>query len=150
MAERLRWWVIPGAVVVLLRVLTLESGAGAPTATSPAPDTAVGPVVARDAIGQRSAPRAPSVRDAFVLQLPSDWAGQRVAMRAFRRIGGLPDASPWFTAAPRVRSDATLPIAGMQAGCYDVEIVTGEGTARRELHGNDLAMPGSHELSALR
>jgi len=36
----------------------------------------------------------------------------------------------------------------MQAGRYDVEIVTGEGTTRRELRGSDLAMPGSHTLSA--
>ena len=150
MAERLRWWVIPGAVVVLLRIVTLESGAGAlpPAATSPVPEATVGPVVARDASGQRSELRLPSVRDAFVLRLPSEWAGRRVQMRAFRRIAGAADTSPWFTAAPRVRSDATLPIAGMQAGRYDVEIVTGEGTTRRELRGSDLAMPGSHTLSA--
>jgi len=151
MAERLRWWVIPGAVVVLLRIVTLDSGAAAPPpATSAVPDSAVGPVVVRDATGQRSAPRMLPVHDAFVLRLPSDWAGQRVQMRAFRRIDGAADASPWFTASPRVRSDATLPIAGMQAGRYDVEIVTGEGTARRELRGSDLALPGSHALSGAR
>jgi hypothetical protein len=147
MAERLRWWVIPGAVVVLLRIVTLDSGAATPPATSAASAGAIGPVVVRDASGQRSE-AVLSLGNAFVLRLPDDWAGVRVSMRAWRRIGDKPDASPWFTATPRVRRDATLPIAGMQAGRYDVEIVAGEGTARRELRGSDLALPGTHELVA--
>ena len=150
MAERLRWWVIPGAVVVLLRIVTLESGPGPAlrAATGSSPVTSVGPVVARDASGQRSAAMLLSVPDAFVLRLPGDWAGLRVDMRAWRCIDGVRDATPWFTAAPRVRRDAILPIAGMQRGSYDVEITTGEGSARRELRALHLAMPGSHELSA--
>jgi len=153
MAERLRWWVIPGAVVVLLRVVTLEPATPATPAAALPTSRAIsspGIVIARDASGQRSAPMQLSTEHAFVLQLPADWARRRVSMRAWRVIDGVRDTTPWFFAEPRVRADATLPIAGMQQGRYDVEIVFGEGDAQQTLGGDDLPMPGTHALTSRR
>lgn len=155
MAERLRWWVIPGAIIVLARVVTLDDGTGrqpeaAPVA-APAPldETAAGPVVLRDASGRRSAP-VPCPADAanaLLVQLPVACAGQRVQLTLWRRLGNGREALPWLTATPRVRSDAVLPIAGQPAGSYDVEVMTQEGAAAAARTATDVVVPGRVDLS---
>lgn len=139
MNGRLRWWVIPGAFVVMARIVTLDNDAprqlAAPAASAPA---VLGPVVAREASGTRSAPFVLGRPDAFVLHLPQPWAGRRITLRAAR--AGASEA--WFTATPRVRADGSLPLAGLQPGRYDVELACGD----QLLRATALSAPGEHVL----
>lgn len=157
MVQPLRWWVIPGALVVLARVVTLGD-APAPAATPgaalpPAPlaDVAApaGPVVVRDASGHRRGPFALGVAGALVLSLPAECAGQRVQLTLWRRAATGREASPWLVAEPHVRADAVLPIAGQPAGRYDVEVRLGEGPAQR-LQRNDVTLPGAVDFRTAR
>lgn len=143
--NRLRWWVIPGAMIVLARVVTLGGqDGGAATGT---PEDAVAlpaAVAALDASGRRVLlPMAELAAQALVVTVPEDLAGGRVTMTAWRRLGGEREGTPWLTARPRVRSDATLPIAGLPAGRYDVKLVFGDGEAARTFVRDDIAVPGA-------
>lgn len=126
MADRLRWWVIPGALVVMARVVTLDSG----EATSPR-------AIPADATTERSAPAAQEASGghlrvplaatsvgtapAFVLELPATLAGRRVETRVWR-AGEAHQGEPWLHFTSTVRADGTIPIAGLVAGRYDVEV----------------------------
>lgn len=127
-----KWWWSPAALLVLLGGLTLvDSDRPTPPATTPpravpahTPQLA-DEVVVRDASGHRQRARlAPS--EALVLSFPVELRGQRVAMKVFRRIDGAREAEPWLTLQPKVRADGTLPMAGLVAGDYVVEVAAGD------------------------
>jgi len=125
MADRLRWWVIPGALVVMARVVTLESGEAAPhTGTVEATSSRAVPA-AREAIGPTLrvplAATAVGTKQAFVLELPATLAGRRVETRVWRG-GEAHRGEPWLQFTSTVRPDGTVPIAGLAAGRYDVEV----------------------------
>ena len=143
MAERLRWWVIPGSLLVLARVLTLANEPNdAPAVAVPQEAVAFAErAVLQDASGTRSRPLdfANVPQQAFVITLPVALAGQRGHMVVWRRLAGAREATPWLTLQPRVRDDGTLPMTGLLAGRYDVELQFGAQTFR----GDDLQAPGS-------
>jgi len=126
MNERLRWWVLPGAIVVLLRVVTLgDSGHDAPPPGAPVEASASGGTVAvLEASGRRSPPQTLplTTATAFVVGVPERHRGQRGEMTLWRRIDGQREAGAWLTLRPRVKADGTIPIAGLGAGRYDVAL----------------------------
>ncbi|MBZ0150708.1 MAG: hypothetical protein K8J09_04180 [Planctomycetes bacterium] len=155
MAQQLRWWVIPGALIVLLRVVTLDSGPAPVRATGPAPR--VTPelrdlpdlVTARDASGSRTRPLALSATAAKALVVDlQGHEGQRGQMTIWRHLDTGREATPWLTLRPKVRGDGTIPIAGLLPGCYDIEVVFGEGAAAERLLANAAEAPGVVEFVA--
>ncbi|MBL8732146.1 MAG: hypothetical protein JNN13_07230 [Planctomycetes bacterium] len=151
MAERLRWWVIPGALIVLAHVVSLDSGGPpAPGGDARGPAVALPPVVAvREASGSRSRPLAlaATATRAFVVHLPGH-EGQRGEMTIWRRLDAGREATPWLTLRPKVRGDGSIPIAGLPAGRYDVEMVFGDGAAAERLAATAVDAPGSVEFAA--
>ena len=143
MVQRLRWWVIPGSLVVLARVVTLPSGEAAVLPAAPARDAVAFAerAVLQDASGTRSGvlPFETVPQAAFVITLPAALVGQRGHKQVWRRVEGAREALPWLTLQPRVRDDGTLPMTGLQAGRYDVELRFSEPAFR----GDDLVVPGT-------
>lgn len=153
MADRLRWWVIPGALVVLTYVVVEGDAATRrpeprPAHPVPAPlgETAAGPVVVRDAAGRRSGPIVLPTAGALVLQLPAACAGAEVTLTLWRRTAAGREASAWLTATPTVRDDAVLPLGGQPAGRFDVEVVWGTGAEVERLQATDVVVPGTCDL----
>lgn len=156
MAERMRWWVIPGAMVVLLRVVTLAEPAepAEQQAASTAAAAAREPndlVLVRDAAGNRYGPLALGLvaGQALVLAIPPEHRGQRGVMTIWRRVGGAREPQPWLVFRARVRSDASVPIAGLPGGRYDLEFELGDGQDARRLFAHDAAAPGAVALQPL-
>jgi len=164
MAARLRWWMIPAALVVLARVVTLgepaEPAEPAPPAAAAVPasaarsaapmvETLAGPVVVRDAAGQRRGPLALPA-DPLVLRLPAEAAGQRVVLSVFCRDGGARAMAPVLRATPLVSADGIVPIGGLCAGRCDVEVEFGTGPAVQRLCAEDVVVPGTVDLRARR
>lgn len=140
MADRLRWWVIPGALIVLLRVVTL-GGEGAPAPGVVPAAAEAGVATPRDAVARRQRVHKDELVTSGALQVtvPASAKGQRGELRIWRRVGGRREAEPWLVCKPRVRSDATLPIAGLAAGRYDLTFVPDQGIA---LVAEDVEVPG--------
>jgi hypothetical protein len=153
MADRLSWWVIPGALVVLLRLGTLaapaapatDGGDALPTVRTSDPTE---PVVVRDASGNRSTLLSADLltQAPFVLTLPAELVGQRCAMTLWRRLPGGREATPWLELRPRVRGDATIPIAGLTPGRYDLEVRADGDDVPFLLRADDVAAPGQVSL----
>jgi hypothetical protein len=145
MDERMRWWVIPGALVVLLRVVTLE-GPGGGTGQSPdgADDTTA--AVLRDATGS-SGSKAGVAEAACIVSLPAEQIGLRGVMTIWRRLDGEREHTPRLVLRSRVRSDATVPVAGLANGRYDLEMVFGDGSGRHFTASN-VQVPGPVTLRA--
>ena len=133
MANGLRWWVIPGAMFVLLGVLTLGQKGAAESGSRPG-----GAVVDVDARAREVAAREATIRrqrwrlvDEFdrglIMKFRSELAEQRVGMQIWQRIDGRRQAEPWLSLRPRVRADGTIPMAGLTAGCYDIEVELASG-----------------------
>lgn len=145
---------MPAALLVLLLVLQMTA-MPAPSAEAPAPRAEArkdhpapallrpGRVALQDASGRRSAPwQLPAASAALVLDLGQAWQQQRVSVRLWRRDeDGNRQQPAWLTATPRVRSDGRLPIGGIAAGRYDVEVEAG-GSTFASLTDVDLA-PGA-------
>jgi hypothetical protein len=111
MDERMRWWVIPGALVVLLRVVTLEGpGGGTGQSLDGADDTTA--AVLRDATGS-SGGKAGVAEAACIVSLPAEQIGLRGVMTVWRRLDGEREHTPRLVLRSRVRSDATVPVAGL-------------------------------------
>ncbi len=142
MNERLRWWVLPASMIVLLRVVTLDSPARPDPVTAPA--VATGATVALlDAAGRRTAPVAvPATAGAFLVTVPDGHAGQRGELTLWRRTVDGREPTPWLAFTPRVPADATVKVAGLQAGSYDVEWRLGEAV----LVAEGAAAPGTVRL----
>lgn len=129
MADRLSWWVIPGALVVLTRVVTLgdPTPTTAPTVAQEA-SHAEDAVVLRDATGRRSEPRswAALTKGALVVHLPQRYAGRSGQVTVWRQGER---STPQLSVHVPVRDDGTIPIAGLGAGQYDVQVCFGAGGA---------------------
>lgn len=144
MNERLRWWVLPGAMIVLLRVVTLGE---------PEPMADRSPVDASDRGARTAVLEASSRRlgeaalplgdaGAFVMSVAPAHVGRRGTMQLWRRTPQGREALPWLTLQPRVRSDATVPMVGLAAGRYDVELRFDDVV----LVAEDVAAPGTAVL----
>lgn len=134
MGAGVKWWWSPAALLLLLGVLTLverEPAAGperaGPPSTNASPAGVVpgDQVIVRDASGRR-AQLGLAPTQALILSFPDELRGQRVTMQVFRRIDGEREDAPWLTLTPRVRADGTIPMAGMAAGDYVVEVAHGD------------------------
>jgi len=136
MGAGIKWWWSPAALLLLLLlgVLTLverEPAAGperaGPRSTDASPAGVVpgDQVIVRDASGRR-AQLGLAPTQALILSFPDELRGQRVTMQVFRRIDGEREVAPWLTLTPRVRADGTIPMAGMAAGDYVVEVTHGD------------------------
>ncbi|MEO6595588.1 MAG: hypothetical protein ABIP94_12620 [Planctomycetota bacterium] len=152
MTERMRWWVIPGAMIVLLRVVTL-GGVSEPVEEQSPPVEAVpevGLAVVRDATSQRRGPR-PMINGELILvvEVPEQQRGQRGVMTIWRRTNGQREAESWVVLRLRVRNDATLPIACLAAGRYDIEFEFGEGQDTQRLFASAAVVPGTVLLQPL-
>lgn len=143
MAGRLAWWVIPGACVVLLRVLTLgEARDERGPAGVAAPAVAVPEIVhVREAASgiRRPLPLAALAERALVVCLSPEFAGQRVGLTVWRRVDGRRDPAPWLEVRPLVRADATVPMLGLPAGRYDVAL---RPDGASEQVARDVPVPG--------
>ncbi|MCA8973139.1 MAG: hypothetical protein KDC98_00385 [Planctomycetes bacterium] len=170
MTGRLAWWTIPGAIVVLARVITLSPGSiGSPrpsmAANAPGSSGAVaaiatersaaaqpaalselsGPVIVQDVSGRRRGPLWLSFDNALILQLPAATAGTTVELSLERYAGDDGQRSEWLAASLPVRADATLPFANLPAGRYALEISWNvAGAAQRIVR--DLESPGTIDL----
>jgi len=130
MSGTLRWWVTPGALVVMTGVLLLgDADRSVPEQpTEPAnvavPAAGFGPtvVMARDASGRRQLMAIDfNESRALILEFPGEFAKQRIDLTLWRRIDGKREEKPWLQLQPMVRADATLPMAGVVPGSYDIE-----------------------------
>lgn len=133
----MRWWVIPGALVVLLRVVTLE-GTGGETWQPDDADDVEGVVVLQDATGSSGGRVAEA---ACIVSLPREQIGLRGVMTVWRLLEGEREPTPRLVLRSRVRSDATVPVAGLAKGRYDLEMVFGEGPGRH-FAASDVEVPG--------
>lgn len=149
MANGLRWWVIPGALLVLLGTLLRIGDTRTATATGgKAPSPALAPVAElpdsveiREASGSRARLNLRAAQSgAFVLDFGEGAAARGVALTIWRRddAGG---RALWSELRPTVRGDGTVPMLGVPAGDYDVEAVLADGT-RRNFVG--VTAPGVH------
>lgn len=144
MADRLSWWVIPGALVVLTRVVTLGAPAddavrGVAREATHAEDV----VVLQDATGRRSKPVAFSAlaATALLVRLPATTAGRTARIAVWQR-GARPGGLPWLQVDVDVGADGTVPIAGLAAGRYDVRVSFASG---QSFAASDVAAPGTCE-----
>lgn len=147
MADGLRWWVIPGALVILARAVTLPPREAtvpvAPAAASRSDDAQL--VRVQDASGSRQELTLPvPTAQALFVDCPAILATRRVDMVIWRRIDGVREAEPWLRLRPRVRTDHIVPIAGLPAGHYDVEVRCDE----QVFMAQGVSMPGAARLSA--
>lgn len=128
MADRLSWWVIPGALVVLTRVVTLvgDEPGHAPVAVPREASAKADPVMLRDASGRRSPPLSWSALTAssVVLTVPGTKPGDRGALTMWPLPAGRA-AAPAVTAVVPVRDDGTIALGGIAPGCYEVQVVFG-------------------------
>lgn len=144
MVRPLQWWVIPGALVVLLRVVTLDGastgdrGPGAPAeASAPMAEVAV-----LDAAGRRLGPSEVDFGGAAIVALPAEYGGRRGRMTVWRRLDGRREATPWLDLRPRVRGDGTIPIAGLAGGRYDLELEFRDAAPVARFVATDAVVPG--------
>ena len=153
MAVELRWWGIPGAMLVMTGVLTLGDGDArrvdrAPAA-SPAADVAGPAVRVEDASGPRRLrlPLSEAGLDVAPLWLrfPPQFCGERIDLVLWRRLDGRREARPWLNIRPQVRADGTLPMSGIVPGRYDLQVVR---DGRPPLLLEDVASPGEVDLAA--
>lgn len=135
MSGAVRWWGTPGALVVMTGVLMLGDEDLSSTKQRPPQMTKDAmPVLAaeqtelpehvmvRDASGKRQPfAFAAAASQALILVFPDHFAGQRIDLSLWRRIGGEREQQPWLSLRPLVRADATLPMAGIVPGSYDIE-----------------------------
>lgn len=158
MAGRLTWWAMPAAIVVLVRVVTLDPAqprqpapspprpAAVASATLPLPaiGPVIGPVIVTDASGVRRGPLLLPTDTALILRLPAAAAGCRVRL-ALRRYDADGAPQPWVEATPRVRDDATLPMLGLPAGDY-AAVIEWAAADRPWRIERDVVAPGTAEL----
>ncbi len=147
MADRPSWWVIPGALVVLTRVVTLvgDEPAHAPAAAPREASAKADPVVLRDASGRRSPPLSWSALTAssVVLTVPGMKPGDRGALTMWPLPAGRRAAAPAVTAVVPVRDDGTIALGGIAPGRYEVQVVFGS----QAFTGTAVTAPGEHRLT---
>ncbi len=156
MANRLQWWTIPATVVVLVRVVTLDPQphqveADRVEPATPIAEPALGGdprmVVLRDASGTRTRPLPLSFDGALVVQLPAGAARQQVDFELRRYLPNAEEPGLCSHGSPRARADATIPILGLPAGRYALEVTWVEDGVEREIARDDVTVPGSVDLT---
>lgn len=152
MAQRLSWWVIPGALFVLGGVITLvgEAPAAAPHAQPLDATLPTDTVVLRDATGKRS--QAVSWREltanALVLAAPAARAGERGTVTLWPLAAGRRAAKPLLSCTATVRTDGSIALAGVPSGDYDVQVVFGAGAMASTWTASAIEAPGEAQLAA--
>jgi hypothetical protein len=146
MADRLRWWVIPAALLVMARVVTLgEPSIDQQPLVVPATGKTHGKQ-AHEATAARLRLPADQLDTAaergFVVALPSEFAGVRARCTLWRRAANGREAAPWLTFTSTVRDDGTVPISGLAAGHYDVVVRVPNGGRDVEFAVDDAVAPG--------
>lgn len=147
----MRWWLIPAALLVMARVVTLGEPA---EATLPA-------VPATGKLQQKQVHEATALRlhvrsdqldtaaeRAFFLAVPAEFAGLRAKVTLWRRSANGRENTPWLVFAATVRVDGTVPISGLAAGRYDVAVqlpTAGEATT---FAVDDAMAPGRADMTA--
>jgi hypothetical protein len=133
MSGQSHWWAISGALLVLIGVLVLADSPRQPPKEMD-PEVASQPevsdpcrsdvIMARDASGQLQplAFEPADTAQALVLVFPAHFAGKNVDVTLWRRLDNQREAEPWIRMRPLVRSDATLPMAGIVPGQYDIQV----------------------------
>lgn len=151
MADRLRWWVIPAALLVMARVVTLgEPALDQQPSAVPATGKALGKQAQGKQAHEATAARWRVPADqidtqgerAFVLALPSEFAGSRARCTLWRRTANGRDAAPWLAFTSTVRGDGTVPISGLAAGHYDVAVQLPHGGRDVQFAIDDALAPG--------
>ena len=123
-----------------VRVGLGQAASSAATAVAATGD-GVAVAMARDASGGRHSQPilVPNKDHALWLNLPESFAGQRIEVTIWRRVGDQREATPWIQMQPLVRADATLPMAGIVPGRYDLAVgLVGEA----KLVVTNVAAPG--------
>ena len=146
MADRLRWWVIPAALLVMARVVTLgEPALDQQPSAVPATGKAHGKQ-AQEATAARVRVPADQLdtagERAFVVALPSEFAGSRARCTLWRRTANGRDSAPWLAFTSTVRGDGTVPISGLAAGHYDVAVQLPHGGRDVQFAVDDAVAPG--------
>ena len=141
MSPGVRWWWSPAALLALTATLCALPGDAEPVVE---PAARPSEVQVRDASGRRQ-PFAWSTEGALVLELPAEFAGQRVQMKVWRRVRGAREPAAWLTLRPRVGADGTIPMAGLAAGDYAVEVTSAHGEV---LTLEALSAPGRYAFGA--
>jgi hypothetical protein len=141
MAAGLRWWVIPGAFVVLLGVLTLgeRNRTGDAGGFVGASGSAAG-ARAHDASGGRSHQQA-----VLIVAFEPEFEGRMVTLTIWRRIDGDREGTPCRLLRQSVGADCTVAVEGLERGRYDVA-VDPQGGGRRVL--DDVSVPGAARFPA--
>ncbi|MCU0866807.1 MAG: hypothetical protein MUC36_23730 [Planctomycetes bacterium] len=153
MADRLRWWCVPAGLIVLIGTVALPGGRGDSAAMQVARE-AVAPndrVVLRDATGRRTAPvpLASLQAGAFVVVLPASCRGRRGTLTLWRCTAQGREASPWLEFPAGGRADATVPIAGLAAGRYDVRFSVAIDGLQQTFEAAAAKAPGEVTLRAV-
>lgn len=152
MADRLRWWVIPAALLVMARVVTL----GEPAIESQPPVVqATGKPRLKD-VHEASSTRWHLPADqldtnsdrAFVIALPNELAGLRAHCTLWRRTATGREATPWLEFTSTVREDGTVPISGLAVGRYDVAVSAQQASSTVEFAVEDAVAPGRATVAA--
>lgn len=146
MADRLRWWVIPAALLVMARVVTLgEPSLDQQPAAVPATGKAHGKQVQEATAARMRAPADQldtAGERAFVVALPAELAGARARCTLWRRTANGREAAPWLAFTSTVRDDGTVPISGLAAGRYDVAVAVPHGGHDVQFAVDDAVAPG--------
>ena len=119
----------------------IGQAASSPATAVAATGDGVDVTMARDASGGRQhlPILVPNQDHALWLNLPESFAGQRIEVTIWRRVGDQREATPWIQMQPLVRADATLPMAGIVPGRYDLAVgLVGEA----KLVVTNVAAPG--------
>lgn len=152
MADRLRWWVIPAALLVMARVVTLgEPSLEQQPLVVPATGKPHGKQVheASAARVRLPADRIDTTDErAFVVALPGEFAGARARCTLWRHMANGREAAPWLTFTSTVRDDGTVPISGLAAGRYDVAVAVPHGGNDVQFAIDDAVAPGRATMAA--
>ena len=152
MADRLRWWLIPAALLVMARVVTL----GEPAIDVPPPAVPATGKLQQKQVHEATAPRLHLRSDqldtaaerAFFVAVPADFAGLRAKVTLWRRTANGREGTPWLVFAATVRDDGTVPISGLAAGHYDVAVQLPTAAEETTFAIDDAVAPGRADLTA--
>ncbi|MFK7742732.1 MAG: hypothetical protein AB8H80_20635, partial [Planctomycetota bacterium] len=107
-------------------VRALDAGAQRPRQRQRPPPAAAGKPEASKTLRVAWSKLADQLRvtapQTLVLRLPPEFAGKRADVTLWRRLAGVRESKPWIEMRPRIRPDGSLPMAGIVAGRYDVQV----------------------------
>lgn len=142
---RCRWWTVPALLLAVVPGLGSCQGARAGASTAAATVQPERLVRLRIGDGATSEPMRHPAADGATLELafPERFAGHRIALR-IDRAGATQTEAPWLELAPKVRADASLPIAGLPKGSYRLSArLTTDGGTAEALGAAEVTAPGA-------